>query len=140
MAITLTNIIHDKIMDSLATLINDEFNSPVYYDEHRGNHSFLLTPTNDELITHLSDGIERQYTIEIEYQLKIGGQYNKNDFKQVSNIMERFKRLIFNNMSYSSGDSWFDAGVDSIEYSRDEDDPSILKSIANFNCANIETI
>tara|TARA_R110002020_G_scaffold432798_1_gene642853 strand:+ start:1065 stop:1487 length:423 start_codon:yes stop_codon:yes gene_type:complete len=140
MAITFENTIYDKIVESLVTLINGEFTAPVYYDQHKGNHSFLITPSNDELIGHLSDGIERQYTIEVQYQLKIGGQYNKNDFKQISNTMERFKRLIFNNMSYSSGDVWFDAGIENIGYERDADDDSLLRSIANFNCTNIEII
>jgi len=140
MPIDFTNTIHNKIMESLATLINAEFNTPIYYDEHKGNHSFLLIPINDVLISHLSDGIERQYTIEVNYQIKTGGQYTKNDFKQVSNIMERFKTLIFNNMSNSDGDNWFDAGVDSIDYERNEDDASLLRGIASFNCTNIEII
>jgi len=140
MAITFSNTIYDNIMENLSKLINDEFDIPVHYDEHRGNHSFLLTPLSDELVGHLSDGIERQYTIEVQYQLKIGGQYNKNNLKQVSNVVERFKTLIFNNMSYSNGDAWFDAGIENIEYIRDEDDSSLLRANANFNCTNIETI
>ena len=72
--------------------------------------------------------------------MKSGGNYHKNDFKQISNIMERLKRLIFNNMSKDSGDTWFDAGISSIEYERDEEDKSILRSIATFNCSNIEII
>ena len=140
MPISFTNTIHNKIMESLATIINDEYTIPVYYDSHKGNHSWLITPEADELVTHLSSGIERLYTISIQYQLKIGGEYHKNDFKQVSNIMERLKRLIFNNISYNSGDTWFDAGISNIEYERDEEDKSIIRSIATFNCTNIEII
>ena len=139
MAITYTNTIYDDVMESLATLINDEFSIPVYYDEHKPPQSFLLTPQSDNLITHLSSGMERAYEIEINYQLKSGGQYTKNNMKQVSNIMERLKRLIFNNISYSSGVKWFDAGIISIEYERDEDDESLLRGIGIFNCTNIET-
>ena len=83
--------------------------------------------------------MERAYEIEINYQLKSGGQYTKNNMKQVSNIMERLKRLIFNYISYSSGVKWFDAGIISIEYERDEDDESLLRGIGIFNCTNIET-
>jgi len=140
MPISFTNTIHNKIMESLATIINDEYTIPVYYDSHKGNQSWLITPQADELVTHLASGIERLYTISIEYQLKIGGEYHKNDFKQVSNIMERLKRLIFNNISYNSGDTWFDAGISNIEYERDEEDKSIIRSIATFNCTNIEII
>ena len=139
MAITFTNTIYEDVMESLATLINDEFSIPVYYDEHKPPQSFLLTPQSDNLVTHLSSGMERAYEIEINYQLKSGGQYTKNNMKQVSNIMERLKRLIFNNISYSSGVKWFDAGIISIEYERDEDDESLLRGIGIFNCTNIET-
>ena len=135
-----TNIIYDKILQSLETIINGEFSIPVYYDQHRGNHSFLITPVADELVGHLHDGIERRYTIEIEYQLKVGGTYNKNDIKQVSNNMERLKTVIFNNMSYSSGDAWFDAGIDNIDYERDTEELDMLRAIATFNCTNIEII
>ena len=35
------NIIFDEILEKLATIINGEFNIPVYYDEHKGNQSFF---------------------------------------------------------------------------------------------------
>ena len=140
MAITFTNTIYDDVIDSLATIINDEFTIPIHYDEHRGNQSFLLTPESDTLLEHLSSGISREYSISVEYQVKSGGTYNKNSFKQVSNIMERFKRLVFNNINYSNGTSWFDGRVTDIEYSRDEDDETLLKGVATFVCNNIEII
>tara|TARA_R110002110_G_scaffold156731_5_gene352208 strand:+ start:265 stop:687 length:423 start_codon:yes stop_codon:yes gene_type:complete len=140
MPITFTNTIYDDVIDSLATIINDEFTIPIHYDEHRGNQSFLLTPESDTLLEHLSSGISREYSISVEYQVKSGGTYNKNSFKQVSNIMERFKRLVFNNINYSSGTSWFDGRITDIDYSRDEDDGTLLKGVATFVCNNIEII
>ena len=140
MAITFSNTIYDDIVETLATLINDEFNIAIYYDEHKPPQSFLLTPESDNLVTNLSTGTHREYEIEINYQLKSGGQYNKNNMKQVSNVMERLKRLIYNNSSYSSGATWFDASVISIEYERDEGDKSLLRGIGTFNCNNIEVI
>jgi len=140
MPITFTNTIYDDVIESLATIINDEFAVPLHYDEHRGNQSFLLIPESDTLLEHLSSGISREYSILVEYQVKSGGTYNKNSFKQVSNIMERFKRLVFNNINYSSGTSWFDGRVTDIEYSRDEDDETLLKGVATFVCNNIEII
>lgn len=140
MAITFSNTIYNDIMETLATLINDEFNIAVYYDEHKPPQSFLLTPESDELITNLSTGTHREYTIEINYQLKFGGQYTKNNMKQVSNTMERLKRLIHNNSSYSGGATWFDANITSIEYERDEEDQTLLRGIGTFNCNNIEVI
>lgn len=140
MPVDFTNTIYDKIIENLATIINAEFTIGIQYDEHRGNQSFLLIPESDTLLEHLSSGISREYSISVEYQVKSGGNYNKNSFKQVSNIMERFKRLVFNNINYSSGTSWFDGRVTDIEYSRDEDDETLLKGVATFVCNNIEII
>jgi hypothetical protein len=140
MAITFTNIIFDKIMETLTTLINDEFNIAVYLDEHKPPQSFVLTPESDELVINLSTGVQRAYQIEISYQLKFGGQYTKNNIKQVSNVMERLKRLIHNNSSYSTGATWFEASLESIEYERDEDDQTLLRGIGVFNCQNIEVM
>tara|TARA_R110002020_G_scaffold234826_2_gene446943 strand:- start:4444 stop:4866 length:423 start_codon:yes stop_codon:yes gene_type:complete len=140
MAITYSNTIYDDIMETLATIVNNEFSVPVYYDEHKPPQSFLFTPESDDLIDHLASGIHREYTINISYELKSGGQYTKNNFKQISNTMERLKRLVFNNISYSNGDTWFDARISSIGYERDEDDQSLLRGLAVFNCSNIEII
>jgi hypothetical protein len=52
--------------------------------------------------------------------------------------MERLKKLIHNNTSYDNGATWFDAVISSIEYTKDEDDPSVLISTAIFNCQHIE--
>ena len=140
MAITFTNIIFDDIIENLAKLINDEFNIPVHYDEHKGVQSFLLTGLSDDFVTNLSTGVQREYAVEVNYQLKIGGQYTKNNIKQVSNVMERFKRLVFNNKILSNGSEWFDAQVSSINYEQNEDDETLLNGIANFTCQNIEVI
>ena len=140
MAITFTNIIFDEIIENLAKLINDEFNIPVHYNEHKGVQSFLLTGLSDDFVTNLSTGVQREYRVEVNYQLKIGGQYTKNNIKQVSNVMERFKRLVFNNKILSNGSEWFDAQVSSINYEQNEDDETLLNGIANFTCQNIEVI
>ncbi len=133
-----TNILFTNVLEPLATLVNGEFNISIYYDEHRGNSSFLLTPQSDSLVTQLSYGTQREYDIEINYEVKFGGAYNKNSIKQVSGVMERLKRLINSNTSYEN--KWFDARISNIEYERDEDDQSIIKSIAIFNCQNIEVL
>ena len=140
MPTTFTNIIFDEVVENLAKLINDEFNISVHYDEHKPPQSFLLTALNDDFVTNLSTGMQREYTVEVGYQLKLGGQYNKNSIKQVSNVMERFKRLIFNNKNLSSGSQWFDAQVTNISYERDEDDDSLLLATAIFTCQNTEVI
>ena len=135
-----TNILFTKIIEPLTNLINGEFSVPVHYDEHRGNTSFLITPQSDSLVTRLSYCTPREYEIEISYQVKFGGSYNKNSIKQVSGIMERLKRLINNNPTSNGGGEFFDANISSIEYERDEDDKSLLRGIAIFNCQNIEAL
>ena len=140
MAINFENIFYDRVIKNLQNLIAEEFKIQIYYDEHKGNQSFLITPESDTLISNLSNGIQREYEININYQLKIGGQYTKNNFKQVSSIMERLKRLINNNLSYNSGATWFDANINSIEYERDEDDQTLLRATGTFNCNNIEVL
>lgn len=140
MPIEFTNILFTKIIEPLTTLINAEFSVPVHYDEHRGNSSFLITPQSDDLVTQLSYGTQREYSIEINYQVKFGGNYNKNSIKQVSGVMERLKRLINNNPTSSNGSDFFDANISSIEYEKDEEDESLLRGIAIFNCQNIEAL
>jgi len=135
-----TNILFTNILKPLATLVNNEFKIPVYYDEHRGNSSFVLTPQSDDLVTQLSYGTQREYNIEINYQLKLGGNYNKDSIKQVSNIMERLKKLINSNTISNNGSEFFDANISSIEYQRDEEDASLLRGVATFNCQNIEVL
>tara|TARA_X000001382_G_C3109873_1_gene159521 strand:+ start:172 stop:594 length:423 start_codon:yes stop_codon:yes gene_type:complete len=140
MPITFVNIIFDEILEKLSSIINNEFNIPVYYDEHKGNQSFLLIPNSDEIVTNISGGMQRQYNVTINYELKSGGSYTKNTIKQVSNIMERLKRLVYNEKIQSTGAEWFDAQITSVEYERDEDDQTLIKGIANFNCQNMEII
>lgn len=140
MPITFENIIHDRVLTGLEGLIANEFNVPVYLDEHRGNQSFLLTPSADNLLDYGQNFQSRDYAIEIEYRFKVGGNFTKNTFKQVSNIAERLKTLIKNNSAYSdNGDyKWQDGRAESIEYAQDEEDESIYSVIVVFNCTSME--
>ena len=142
MAITYTNIIHDNVIDSLNTLLSDEFSIPVRYDDHSSNQSFLLTPTEDSLVEIINEGQSRNYSVLISYQLKTGGNYTINNFKQVSSIAERIKRLILNNSAYSPSSSykWHNGSISSIEYERDEDDRTILRALITFNCIVLEVV
>ena len=60
--------------------------------------------------------------------------------KQVSNIMERLKRLVYNERTQSNGSEWFSANISSVEYERDEDDSTLLRGIAIFECQNTEVM
>jgi len=142
MAITYENVIYDRVVDSLHNLIANEFSIPIYFDEHEGNQSFLITPSDDTLITLISKGQSREYGLSISYQLESGGNYTKNSVKQVTEIAERMKRLIYNNTAYnpSSSYKWHDGRIESITYSRNEDDTTLLGVNLQFNCAVTETL
>ena len=140
MAITFENIIYDRVVEALQGLLVNEFTIPVYIDEHKGNQSFLLTPESDNINEYGNNFQSRSYGIEITYRLKLGGTYTKNSIKQVSNIAERVKRLIYNNTSYSPSSTykWHDGSIDSIEYNRDEDSPDLINAVMSFNCTSTE--
>ena len=142
MAITYENVIFDRVIDSLQTIIADEFNIQVYFDEHEGNQSFLITPAEDELEDSLTSGQIRHYTVSIEYQLQSAGNYTKNSMKQVSAITERMKRLIHNNTAYSSSGNyvWHDGRIESTMFSRDEDDPGLSRAAMTFICTSTESL
>ena len=140
MAITFENVHYDRVIDSLNTLLSNEFSIPVRYDEYTLPQSFLLLPQSDELAEVLSFGQTREYGVLIGYQLKIGGKYGRQNMKQVSSKAEQVKRLILNNTSYSPSSSykWHGANITSIEYEIDEDDPSLLRALMTFNCTVTE--
>ena len=132
----ITNVIYDNVIDALNTLIVDEFAIPVKYDAHTGNQSFLITPSADSLVSHTTKTQVRNYDVDIGYELKSGGNYTRNSLKKVSAVSERLKRLLQNNTAHTSGSTyyWHDGKVTDIEYERDEDDPTILRSLSTFNC------
>jgi len=137
--ITYENVVFDRIIESLNTLLADEFSIPIRYDEHKGNHSFLITPGEDSLIDLISGGQSRTYSILISYELTSGGEYTKNNVKQVSEIAERVKRLIMNNTAYSpsSAYKWHDGRIETITYSREDE---ILSANMEFVCTSLETL
>jgi hypothetical protein len=135
--ITYENVVFDRIIESLNTLLADEFSIPVRYDEHKGNQSFLITPGEDELIEYNSDGQTRTYSIAISYEVISGGEYTKNNIKQVSEIAERVKRLIQNNTAYSPSDvyKWHDGRIETITYARGD---GVLSAALDFACTVTE--
>ena len=142
MAITYENVVFDRIIESLYTILGNEFSIPIRYDEHKGNQSFLITPGEDELIEQASGMQVRSYNINISYEVKSGGEYTKNNMKQVSEITERLKRLLFNNVIYnvSGTNKFFNGIVESVLYGRDTEDQSILNSLTVFNCQTREVV
>ncbi len=132
------NIVFERIIDPLQSIIANEFKIPVYFDEHKGNQSFMIEPVEDNLVDIMAGNTaqHREHIINVLYQLKSGGQYGKSGFKKVSNTVEHLKRLLQNNTIKS--DAWFNGQCTGIEYGRDEDDPSILTSTITFEVQTFE--
>ena len=131
MAITYTNTTYDNVIDSLHTIISDEFKIPLRYDEHKGNQSFLIKPLEDNLEQTFNSGQEREYMVMIEHKLLSGGSFNRNHIKQAAETYERVKKLIFNNISHEN--NWYNGRIESIITTRDEE---ALLSEMQFNCTS----
>ena len=139
MAITFENVIFDRVLDNINDIIANEFGIQIFYDEHKGNQSFLLQPVSDEILDTLSSGQIREVTISIQYELDLSNKINRNSFKQVMMITERLKRLLFNNNTYSvSGTNQFRNGsVESVIYEQEDDK---IRSTTTFSCQTLELV
>jgi len=142
MAISYENVIYDRVIDSLSSIIANEFSIPIHYDAHEGNQSFLITPVSDELDELLTSGQTRNVEVSISYELSRSGNYTKNSVSQISNIAERLKRLLYNNKVYevSGNNKYFNGSVESIVYERDEDNDELLRAVTSFTCQTLELV
>ena len=142
MAISYENVIYDRVIESLSSIIANEFSIPIKYDAHEGNQSFLITPVSDDLNELLTTAQVRDYAVNVSYQIDLGGNYTKLTLKTVSEVAERVKRLIYNNRNYEvSGSRKFNnANVGSIEYARDEDNPYLVSASMDVNVSVMEVI
>ena len=142
MAISYENVVYDRVIESLSSIIADEFSIPILYDAHEGNQRFLITPIADELNELLTSGQTRNVEVNISYELLRSGNYTKNSVKQVSEIAERLKRLLYNNKVYdvSGSNKYFNGSVESIIYERDEDNDELLRAITSFTCQTLEIV
>ena len=127
------NVIFYRVLEKLHKLLANEFYVPIYFDEHRGNQSFLIKPLEDNLEQTFNSGQEREYMVMIEHKLLSGGSFNRNHIKQASETYERVKQLIFNNIRYEN--NWYNGRIESIITTRDEE---ALLSEMQFNCTSRE--
>ena len=130
MAITFKNVIYDRVIDNLHSIIANEFGIQIFYDDHKGNQSFLIQPISDDLNEEINTGMVRDYTILISYQVDFAGNYTKESFRQVSLVAERLKRLMYNNRNFSESGvrQFYNAVIDSTVYERDEDNSDLLRA------------
>ena len=135
--ITYTNQINN-IVDKMANILGDEMSIPITFDEHKGNHSILIVPQEDNLVEMLANGQTRDYSIIISYELTTGGNMSENTFKQLSNTAEHLKRLFAPDNNATVSDYWFGGRIENVTYERDEDDETKIRAIITFNCTGLE--
>jgi len=144
MATTYTNVIKTHVLDSLNDIIKGEFTQPVYYDpifKARGASWFVIRPMSDTLNNLLATGQTRTYTIEIRYYQKHSGEFSKaGAMDKISEIIERLKRLLLNNSSYSPSSTYkyHDGKVLNIDYFPDEEIEGYLGVLVEFECTVTE--
>ena len=138
MAITFENIYKNRVIDNIQKLLKENLSSiPVLYDQHRGQESFLIVPESDSFVDYASNVHIREFSTSINYQLRKGGEYTKdNQLNRLTMIAEIVKRILFNNRNLESDNvsQWYSGQVLSVEYTRDEDDETISNAIITFQC------
>lgn len=144
MAITFENIYKDRVIDNIHKLLKQNLSSiPILYSEHRGQESFLITPESDVFLDYSSNAHIRQFSTSIDYRLKKGGEYTKhNHLNRLTMIAESIKRILFDNKNIESDSvsQWYNGIVDSVEYTKDEDDENISNVVITFQCNVNEVI
>ena len=138
MAITFENIYKDRVIDNIQKLLKENLSSiPVLYDQHRGQESFLIVPESDSFVDYASNVHIREFSTSINYQLRKGGEYTKdNQLNRLTMVAEIVKRILFDNRNLESDNvsQLYSGQVLSVEYTRDEDDETISNAIITFQC------
>ena len=138
MSITFENIYKDRVIDNIQKLLKENLSSiPVLYDQHRGQESFLIVPESDSFVDYASNVHIREFSTSINYQLRKGGEYTKdNQLNRLTMVAEIVKRILFDNRNLESDNvsQWYSGQVLSVEYTRDEDDETISNAIITFQC------
>ena len=138
MAITFENIYKNRVIDNIQKLLKENLSSiPVLYDQHRGQESFLIVPESDSFVDYASNVHIREFSTSINYQLRKGGEYTKdNQLNRLTMVAEIVKRILFDNRNLESDNvsQWYSGQVLSVEYTRNEDDETISNAIITFQC------
>jgi len=138
------NIYKTRILDNIQKLIKQVIpNIPLYYDEHKGQESFLILPITDTFIDFASNSHIRQYTTQIIFQRQSGSEFTRDkDLRRLTEIAELIKRTLFNNrdLELLEVTQWFNGNVLEIIYERDEEEPEKNRAIITFECKSHEVI
>jgi hypothetical protein len=120
MAITFENIYKNRVIDNIQKLLKENLSSiPVLYDQHRGQESFLIVPESDSFVDYASNVHIREFSTSINYQLRKGGEYTKdNQLNRLTMVAEIVKRILFDNRNLESDNvsQWYSGQVLSVEY------------------------
>ena len=136
--ITFENIYKERVLDNIQKLIKQSIPSiPLYYDEHKGQESFLIRPVSDVFIDYASNAHVRTYTTQISFQIHTGSDFTKDrDIKRLTDIAELVKRIFFDNRDLEALEvtQWYNARIVEITYERDEEDSEKERFVMNLEC------
>tara|TARA_Y100001937_G_scaffold51797_1_gene71870 strand:+ start:238 stop:675 length:438 start_codon:yes stop_codon:yes gene_type:complete len=132
------NIFKKRVLDNIQKLIKQTMpNIPLYYDEHKGQESFLIIPVSDTFIDYASNAHIRAFTTDISFESLSGAEFTRNhDLQRLTDRAEHVKKIFFNNrnLEVSNVNQWFNGRVVDIIYERDEENADIERFILTFEC------
>jgi len=136
--ITFENIFKNRVIDNIQKLIKQSIPGvPLFYDEHKGQESFLIRPVSDSFVDYASNAHIRQYEVEISFQIHSGSEFTRDkDIQRLTDIAELLKRIFFDNRDLEALGitEWYNGKVSSVIYERDSDDTELERCILNFEC------
>ncbi len=111
MPISYNNLFKDNVIDSLETILKDEFpHIPIVYGNQgavRGTQWFRLIPTTDSTEELETDGESRRYALTLKYLVMIGGrEYKATHVDRLTAMGEHVKRLLNNNRNYQDNSTY----------------------------------
>jgi hypothetical protein len=138
------NIFKERVLDNVQKLIKQTIPSiPLYYDEHKGQESFLIRPVSDTFIDYASNAHIRQYVTEISFEIHTGSEFTRDkDVKRLTDIAELVKRIFFDNRNLEALNltEWYNAKVTDVVYERDAEDTERERFVLTLECNVNEVI
>ena len=136
--VTFENIYKERVLDNIQKLIKQTIPSvPLYYDEHKGQESFLIRPISDTFIDYASNAHIRQYITEISFEIHTGSEFTRHhDVQRLTDKAELVKRIFFDNRDLEAlnVNQWFNAKVTDIVYERDTEDTERERFVMTLEC------
>ena len=117
------NIFKGRVIDNIQKLIKQTIPGiPLYYDEHKGQESFLIRPISDTFVDYASNAHIRTYVTEISFQVHAGSEFNRANIQRLTDKAELVKRIFFDNRDLEALNinQWFNGNVSEIIYEKDE--------------------